>query len=273
MVVYRFQKYLDKAGSGPSLLYADTLTPQQDNNEIRYVGQQVRLTQTNQQWQLHFTDGKRTKTLSLYLVTDTNQANSTLNNAYWLDHFSAMSKAINDAFPLYHYSFREGFNRWKLLGNKTMHPPHFSLYADRIIKGIQDSVVNIQTPYAAITNYLIQHLATMDYPALKDSLLKLPDNLYEHGRYFTQVANALAINRPEQYFQLAEDLPAKQSIIFDAANDKGLVKKLKAYPTNSPAKKAFIKHKKSDRNSLIGSLAAGAAGAALMVYSIYALTR
>jgi hypothetical protein len=272
-VVYRFLKYLDKAGTGPSLLYTDTLALQQDNNEIRYVGQRVRLTQTHQQWQLHFTDGTRNKTLALYPITDTNQVNTTLNHAYWLDHFVAMSKAINDAFPLYHYSFRGGFGRWESLGNKTMHPTHFSLYADRIIKGIQDSVVNIQSSYAATTDYLIQHLATMDYPALKDSLLKLPDNLYEHGRYLTQVANALAINRPEQYFQLAEDLPAKQSIIFDAVYDKALVKKLKAYPTHSPAKKAFIKRKKSDRNSLIGSLAAGIAGAALLGYSIYVLTR
>lgn len=273
MVVYRFGKYLDKAGTGPSLLFADTLTPQQHNNEMQYVGKQVQLTQNKQPWQLYFTDGKRNKTVALHPIADTNLVNGTLNNAYWLDHFVTMSKAINNAFPLYHYSFREGFGRWKLLDNKNMHPPHFRLYADGIINGIQDSVVNIQTRYATTTHYLMGHLVTMDYTALKDSMLKLPDNLYKEGRYFTQVANALAINRPEQYFQLAQDMPAQQSIIFDAVYEKDLVKKLKAYPTHSPAKKAFIKRKKSDRNSLLSSLAAGVAGAALMVYSIYVLTR
>lgn len=273
MVVYRFLKYLDKAGTGPSLLYADTLAPQPGINETLFMGQRVKLSQANSQWQLQFTDGNRNKTLALYPITDTTQVNTTLNHAYWLDHFVAMSKSINDAFPLYHYSFREGFGRWKSLDNKTMHPPQFSSYADRIIKGIQDSIVTIQTRYATTTDYITGHIATMDYTALKDSLLQLPDSVYYLGSYFTKVINTIVQYRPELYFQLAQELPNKQSNIFDAVQEKTLIKTLKAYPTDLPAKKAFLKRKKSDRRFFLSSLAAGTAGLALMVYSIYALTR
>ena len=71
MVVYRFLKYLDKAGTGPSLLYADTLAPQPGINETLFMGQRVKLSQANSQWQLQFTDGNRNKTLALYPITDT----------------------------------------------------------------------------------------------------------------------------------------------------------------------------------------------------------
>lgn len=271
----RMGKYMDKAGIGPSILYTDTLAQSPIGNEWLWTSPKVKIKQTDGQLTLHFWDDRqgKAKAIQLYPVADTQQVHTTLNHAYWLDHFFAMSKTINNAFPFYHYSFREGFGRWESLDNKNLPYPIFRPYADAVIKTIQDSITKVHLPYTATANAIINRINTIDYAALKDSVSALAHLDEYPNRYFSTIIKAIANNRPELYFPLADDLPNKKAAIFSAVYEKETIKKLKAIPTDSPAKRAFIEHKKSDRNSLLSSLAAGAAGAALMVYSIYALTR
>ncbi|MEI9808740.1 MAG: hypothetical protein WDO16_13265 [Bacteroidota bacterium] len=216
---------------------------------------------------------KGTKKMEIDTVSNPDLANTHINNAYWWDKFFGLCKEINATFTLHHYSFRNGIALWDSFDNKGIYYKDFKLYADSRIQTIRDSIIAAQTPYVALANELTANMATIDYASLKERLPNLITENSNRTEYFATVVHSICNNRPELFFKLAEDLPGKKEMLFDAVDDKETIKKLKAIESDSPAKKDFLKAKKKDKAFRTKMITNVALGAAVLGAGIFFLVR
>lgn len=239
--VYIMGRYLDKAGSGYSIIKTDTLTR---NSEDTYSSSKTKIISENDKLYL-VTDFKKTRKFLLDTVKNISVANNNLNNAYYLDQYFKMSNELNKMYPLYHHSFRNGFYSWKELPNNNIDYLQFRDFADQRLKEIKDSISRIQDRYITLTNYIIQNVRIIDYNTLKDSLTGLPAEYKYSSWYYGTAVNEIAKQRPEYFFKLAEDFSSNRSLIFFAIeNNKDVIAGLKAVEGHDEIKKAFLRHKK-----------------------------
>jgi len=240
-IVYQMGKYLDVGGSGSSFRSTDTLVKQHDGT---YIGKNSSLITKNQKPYL-IIKYKKTTELQLDTSGNLNKVYETLNNAYFLDRFFLMCNELNQKYPLNHYSFRNGFSKWKNLPGKEMEHHQFRNYADIQLKNIIDSITAIQNQYSGLHQWLIQNIPSAEYHVLKDSLMKLPLNYESGNRYFGNVVNEISKQKPEYYFMLAEDLPQHRNTIFNSFEDnKQTVASLKAVEGHDQIKKDFFKERR-----------------------------
>jgi hypothetical protein len=190
-------------------------------------------------WKIVFeVQNKKASKYQLDASTNTAAVNTNLNNAYFLDHFIALSDELNKAYPLNNYSFRAGFSRWNSLDNKEAPHAEFKNYADARLKEMRDSISQEQDKYVSVTNSLVQNIETIEYGSLKDSLDKLPSASSPNSKYFSAVINEVAKRRPDYFFRLAEDFPDKRSAIFNSVeNNKQVIAGLKAVERHKDAKR------------------------------------
>lgn len=254
--VYDMGSYLDKAGTGYSIRKTDTLARQPDGS---YSGSISRIIRENNRLYLVNGDNKVRK-FRIDTVRSLTAFNNNLNNAYYLDSYFRMSKELNEAYPLSHHSFRNGYYTWKELPNKELDYLQFREFANNRIKNIRDSIGQLQHSRTALTNYIIQNIGTLEYSTLKDSLAKLsPEYAYPSG-YYRAVINAAATQRPAYFFRLAEEFPANRSLIFSSVeNNKEILGRMKAVEGHDEIKKEFFREMKFEKSipyKIIGAYAA-----------------
>lgn len=259
--------YLDKAGSGYSIAATDTVLKNEDGS---YSGNETKLARQNNKLYL-ITNHKKISKFLLDTVKNPDIAFQNLNNAYYLDHYFKMCEEINQLYPLNHNSFRTGFSMWKILQNKSIDHLAFRDFADKHLKEIKDSIIQVQDRYVRLTNYIMANLKTLDYSFLKDSLTKLPAEYKYSSWYYGSVINEIAKQRPEDFFQLAEDFPNNQNLIFGSVEDnKQVIRGLKATEGHSAIKKAFFKDRRFGKTmpyKIIGTYAIVGGLIALLVTS------
>ena len=276
--LFSLGRWLDIAGRGYSIIYTDTITKQAGTSEFLFAGDKTTIQQAGNKLYLVAPQRKGTKKMEIDTTTNTILINTNINNAYWWDNFLKLCNDINSTFKMHHYSFHNGFALWKSFDNKSIYYKDFRVFADNRIKMLKDSIVAAQTPYVLLTNEIIKNIATIDYASLKDSVSKLSEivsklsagNVYKSA-YFGTVINSICNNRPELFFKLAEDMPGKREMLFDAVSDKETLKKLEATATNSAVKKEFFKAKKRDKAFTVKMIGAAAAGAAVLGTCLYVL--
>ncbi|HEY0067570.1 MAG TPA: hypothetical protein VGB46_09405 [Flavisolibacter sp.] len=255
-IVYDMGKYLDKAGMGYSIRETDTLVRQPGGS---YSGSTSRIIRENNRLYLVSGD-KKARKFRIDTVRSLTDFNNNLNNAYFLDSYSRMSRELNQAYPLYHHSFRDGFHTWKELLNKEIDYLQFREFADNRIRNIRDSISRLQDSRTALTNYIIQNINTLEYNTLKDSLAKLPPEYAYQSSYYRTVINAAATQRPEYFFRLAEEFPAHRHLIFSSVeNNKEVLSRMKAVEGHDKIKKEFFKERKFEKSipyRVIGAYAA-----------------
>ena len=261
-VVFGINYWMDKAGSGYTIGLTDTIARKSGTNGD-YKGKNVSLENAQGKIFLIVNGGRKPIRIEMDTSGNTNAARIRINNGYWWKSFIQLSDRVNNEFPLYHYSFRIGFDMWDSFKNKDAPYSDFFLFADEKIKRLSDSVRAIQIPYVLLTERLIDRASTIEYAALKDSLLLLPTvpigNYDESSvNYFRRVIQAVGLTRPELFFKLAEDMPDKKDMIFSAAtfgpDNKELIETLKSAKTNSPAKSEFFKERSRDKRTAVAAM-------------------
>lgn len=237
--VYQIGLYLDKAGSGPAILIIDTLYKK---TEFEFSG---KLYSFNATYNNNYLLTNQSKKLETEKVNDTNSIYTILNNAHYLKSYFDLSDSINKMFPLYYYSFRNGYYAWNRLSQKNYNYEEFKQNTNAEIKKLYDSIVNKQTNLANTTNFIIKNANQTDYTALRDSLRKLPIEFRSSSWYFGEAVYQISLTDPEYFFRIAEDFPSDKSIVFAAVDsDKNLVKRLKQVQGHDNIKKEFIKEYK-----------------------------
>lgn len=265
--VYEMGKYLDKAGMGYSIRKTDTLRQQPDGS---FAGNGSRIIRENNRLYL-IPELKKTRKLPIDTVKSLAVFNNNLNNAYYLDSYFRMSRELNQSYPLNHHSFRTAYRTWNELPHKELDHLQFREFADKRIKSIRDSIGRLQHRHTALTNYIIQHISTLDYNTLKDSLAKLPAEYAYQSSYYRSVVNAAATQKPEYFFRLAEDFPANRQLIFSSVeNDRELFGRMKAVEGHDKIKKEFFRERKYEKSipyMVIGAYAALAGLITLLIVS------
>jgi len=245
--VYEIGSYLDKAGTGYSIRSTDTLTRQTDNN---YAGKTSQFINEENKYYLIRT-ARKTKKIAADQAKTNAMMNHNLNNAYYLDNYFKMSEVLNNAYPLNHHSFRNGFSTWKTLPIQDAPYMQFRDFANSRLKEIKDSISNQQDKYVTLTSYIVQHLHNLDYSALKESLRMLPATYGNVSKYYGTVINEVAQKRPDYFFMLAEDFPNNQGLIFASVTDKKEVMEgFKAVAGHDTVKKAFFKDRRFGKTML-----------------------
>ncbi|MBN2682261.1 MAG: hypothetical protein JXR58_07115 [Bacteroidales bacterium] len=243
------ENYYSKAGRYYVATYIDTLAKSEDNNEILFIGNKSKIQLINKEPNIVIMENlqESIKSLKLDTVNDTTYAFIDLNNGIWWSFFLEMCKEINTSFPLYDFSFYDGFGYWASFNNKNENYQSFQAIANNKATYIKDSLTVLNTPLVEITNELLFKIDTIKYDELKVKLMKLPMEYKSESWYFGTVLNALCNSRPEYFYKLVEDIPEKKEMLFGMADlDKSTRKKLKKVETNSPMQKEFIKYRRGE---------------------------
>jgi hypothetical protein len=240
-MVYPITRFHDLGASGYYMHKIDTLQKQPDGS---YIGGDSRIIRENDKLYLIRKSGK-TRKFQLNVVLDTLPANEKINNAYYQRQFVTMSREIHEAYSLSNHSFRDAFSTWKLLGEKQMKHREFSVWADKRISEIKDSVSALQDQYTRLTNYLTRNIRKIEYSALKDSLVQFRAG---YANYFQAVMDTIAMRQPEYFFRLAEDLPDSRSSIFSSGiYSKRVYTAVKDLKGHDKIKQEFLKERKESR--------------------------
>ncbi len=235
--VFEMETFLHGPQMGYAIKDIDTLVRQSDG---LYVGEKTKIIRKKNKLFL-IRESNKKKEMSLVNVADRAAANTQLNNSYYLDRYLTMSKEVNYTYPLWNASWSR-FDTWQRLSNKEIDHKAFRVFADERIKFIKDSVADTQNRYTVLMNYLIQNAAIISYISLKDSLEKLPMDYL--SSYSQKVVYTVAKEKPEFFFQLAEDsTPDRRDYIFNSIGirDKEVLAKLRSVEGHSDMKKAFLK--------------------------------
>ncbi|MBO9728654.1 MAG: hypothetical protein J7623_08460 [Chitinophaga sp.] len=270
--VYTMGRYLDKAGSAPSIISIDTLQQQADGS---YTGSKSRITREENEWYLVNTTRKN-RQLKLDSVIMPEVAHTQLNHAWYLGRYFAMSTQLNKTFPLHHHSFREGFSSWEALpaATKVMDHEQFPAWADSRLKAISDSISGVQDKYTRVTDYLIKNIREIDYAALKDSFALLPAVYAGESEYYSKVLNTMLVSKPVYFLQLAEDFPQhKDLIFFSAVSNKQARSSMENVTGHDDTKKAFLKAVKNDKRFTYTSIGLATLSAGVLAACLAALIK
>ncbi|MBL7854918.1 MAG: hypothetical protein JNL17_11000 [Cyclobacteriaceae bacterium] len=232
--VYKMVYIMDKAGSGPVIQKIDTLDK---SSSTQYFSNDHQLVVDGKNQQLRVSK----KVLPLTSV-NTSSAHYELNKGYHLKKYFGLSDTLNKKYPLYHYSFRNGFYSWDAIPVKDANPEIFRSNTDREVKKVYDSLDTEQSRYVRMTNFLLANLRELSDSTLIDSLASLPRGQTIPAKYFGTVVYEVARQKPNSYFRVADAFPSNWSIIFGAVqHDKRVVKSLRKAEGSPKTKDAFFK--------------------------------
>jgi hypothetical protein len=242
-LMFQLTYFMDKAGTGYNLEEIDTMYPT-DSTFHSYRGVKSTLEIVDHKAYVHVPGykpfkGKRTRMGSYH--DDPEIVYDRIKNGYWWRQFLKLSDEINLMFPWQHFSFRNGFGYWDHLEKKHYQYNNFREVADKNINFLRDSLIAAESQHTRTTKYVTENIATIEYAALKDSLLSLPRSSYMH-RYFNVLINEVCLNRPEFFFRLMDDLPnLKVDFIYAVDRNKATMEKLRSVDTDSRSKRDFFK--------------------------------
>jgi hypothetical protein len=234
--VYKMGSYLDVAGSGSAILLTDTLILIKENE---FKGKQYSLFKNETLYTLLTDNGKKYEAVP---ENDLSKVNSELNNAYCLKSYFDLSDKLNNEFPLFHYTFRNGYYAWEKQPNKTISHTKYIEQTDKEIAIIYDSISKNQINFTITTNFITANAGPISYSILKDSISTLPIDYRPQSGYFDKSVYQMAKANPEYFYKLLQDFSTSKNFIYFAVDqDKELVKKLKQVQGYDDLKKEFLK--------------------------------
>lgn len=239
--VYKMGRYFDKVGTGPAILNIDTLVFTKSNE---FKGRIYTLLKSDTIYTLISNNGKKYQTEPQSEL----QVNTALNNAYCLKSYFDLSDKINKKFPLYHYTFRNGYYAWESDPDKSIHHDKFVEQKDKEIRLIYDSISKNQIAFTKTTQFVTAHAEKVDYSILKDSMSTLPIDYRPESGYFDQCVYQMVKADPAYFYELLQDFPTSKKFIYLAVQqDKELVKQLKQVQGYDDLKKEFLKEYRFDK--------------------------
>lgn len=242
-IVYKMGMYLDKAGRSAAIVLNDTMYRASDNE---YKGRYYSLYFSGEDVFLYKDANKK---IVLIRETDTGRVNSELNSAYFLGSHIALSERLKREFPLYSYSFRNGFYLWKNLEEKNYDHDAFVRFTDARIRYTYDSISKEQSKYTNTANFIKQNANEADSDQLLDSLNTLPPEYCPVSCYFDQSVYNIVKAKPAAFYKILEDHPSDATIIYFAVkHDKDLVEQLRSVDGYENAKRDFSKNYKFGRS-------------------------
>lgn len=162
-----------------------------------------------------------------------------INQGIWNARFNEIEKELAIEIPPLHIDYLIGRRKWKEIQQKDIPYQDFFAIANTKKTILKDSIVKANKPYFDITSHIQNDISTISYAELKEKIQQLP--LDHFNTYLTESINSTCENNPEYYFRLVEDLPINQNWLFDMIGKKAR-KKIKRTKTNSPIKRAYLKH-------------------------------
>ncbi|MCA0381200.1 MAG: hypothetical protein LCH58_03490 [Bacteroidetes bacterium] len=239
--VYSIGIFYDKAGTGPAVSFTDTLLR---HNANHYSGSRFSIMQDANALRLY---KNKKESWPLMAVADST-VYTILNEALLLKSYVLLSERINAAFPLQHYSFRNGFAAWDAWPAKAMPHPAFNTLLTSQLQLIYDSTAVMHNRHTKTLHFIQTTAGNISYETFKDSLQSLPKEYRSQSSYFYEAVNVVAKHHPVFVYQLAEDDPQDQSIIFMSVNhDKKLVAALQQVRGHDATRAAFIKDYKAGK--------------------------
>ncbi len=234
--VYKMGMYLDKGGTGPAILHIDTLNKKIENE---FSGKYFSLKREDSKYILKTEKGKK---LNTEIINDLKSIYFTLNNAYYLKSYFDLSERINKKFPLYHYTFRNGYYAWNKLTERNYNHETFKKTTANEVMLLYDSIFKYQTTLTNTTNFLIKNSNQIDYNTIRDSLRILPIEYSSNSWYFGSAVYQISKANPQNFYKILEDFPTNKTIIYFAVDeDKKLIEQLKQVSGHENLKKEFIK--------------------------------
>lgn len=241
--VYKMGKYIDKAGSGPAIIKIDTLNKITENE---FNGKLFSVIREDGNYVIKSEKGKK---LNTEIINDLKSIYLTLNNAYYLKSYFDLSERINAEFPLYHYTFRNGYYAWNKLIERNYNHEEFKIKTNNELKLLYDSIFQYQTKLTNTTNFLIKNANQIEYNTIIDSLRILPIEYSSNSWYFGSAVYQISKANPEYFYKILADFPTNKTVIYFAVNkDKLLVEQLKQVPGYENLKREFIKDYKFGRS-------------------------
>ncbi|MFT3674318.1 MAG: hypothetical protein QM781_00325 [Chitinophagaceae bacterium] len=241
--LFKMGGYLDKAGTGFSIISIDTL--QQQSNAV-FANAKTQMRREGDVYEVTV-QGKKENQLELK-PADAEKVKADINNGYYLKNYFAMADELNAEFQMQHYSFRGGFWSWRTMHDeyKRQDIDQFRKNTDAYLQQIKDSVGRLHTTYENLTGTLLEKMSTLEYNTLLDGVKQLPAEWAGTSLYFSTIIHEVSAKRPEFFFRLAQDLPVSQrSLIFYSASNKKEVKdKLREVEADPAIKRAFFGGKK-----------------------------
>ncbi len=233
--VYKMGRYFDKAGTGAAILKTDTLVFTKQNE---FKGKFYTLLKNDTIYTLISDNGKKYQTKpENELKVDTE-----LNNAYCLKSYFDLSDKLNNEFPLYHYTFRNGYSAWEKQPEKSNHHDKFVTQIEKEIGLIYDSISKKQNVFTNTTNFITTNVSEANYSILKDSISTLPIEYRSQSSYFDKSVYQMAKANPAYFYKLLQDFPTNKKFIYIAVTqDKELIKQLKEIQGYDGLKYAFFK--------------------------------
>jgi hypothetical protein len=268
--VYEMGYYYDKAGMGYAIADVRTLQKQPDSS---YNDGHFRIAHENDGLYLVRMFGKNKK-FRLNTARDTNLVNNRLNNACYLGGYFMMCRKLSQRYPLSSLNYSEAYFTWRALpeNEKNMHYMEFSVLAGKRFKERSDSISAEQDNYVRLTNYLIGNIRSLDYATLKDSLILLPARQAGQSKYYSTVIDTVALQQPEYFFRLAEDLPQHRSLIFSSGGrNKRVFSSLLRVEGYDEIKRDFIKARRSEKAFAIYAVGMSVFGYAIIAGLIIAI--
>lgn len=193
---------------------------------------------------------EHSKTLKTEIIKD-KAAFITLNKAYYLKSYFDLIDSLDNKFPLNNYSYRNGFNAWNMLVNKSYDHNKFKQNTDREIQTISDSIFNIQTRLIQTTDFITSFVKKVNYSVLRDSIKALNINYSPQSGYFDKSVYQMAKTNPEHFYKLLQDFPKNKKLIYLAVEkDKELIKQLKQVQGYKYLKKEFLKNYRFGKSML-----------------------
>ena len=236
--VYEMGSYLDKAGSGPSFIWSDSLNIDPGGG---YSGKHSKLVLINDHLFLD-TKVRISRRFFLVPVKDQVRANRDLNNAYYLGEYFKMTDEFNHSHPLQHHSFRSAFNFWETNKSKELSHDDFRTIANAEIKIIRDSLETEHRHFELITDEIVKNIKSAGYDYIKERFEKLPAQYAGESRYLEIAVIETGFNHPEFIYRLAQDLPGKKVVMFYIiSSNKKLKQLLKSVDGYEELKKESLK--------------------------------
>ncbi|MBP7557246.1 MAG: hypothetical protein KA821_13310 [Chitinophagaceae bacterium] len=241
--LFKMGRYLDKAGTGFSIVSTDTLHQQSDGV---FANTKTQMRRDEDVYEVTI-EGKKENQLELK-PADAEKVKADINNGYYLKNYFAMADELNAEFQMQHYSFRGGFWSWDSMNDahKRQDVDSFRKNTDAYLQQLRDSVGRLHTTYENLTGTLLEKMPTLEYATLLEGLKQLPAEWAGTSHYFSTVIHEVSAKRPEFFFRLAQDLPASQRslIFFSASKKKDVRDKLRAVDADAAIKKDFFGSKK-----------------------------
>ena len=232
--VYKMGRYIDKAGTGPAILNTATLVITKQNE---FKGKFYTLLRNETVYTLISDNGKKYQTEPESEL----KVNTDLNNAYCLKSYFDLSHKLNQEFPLYHHSFRNGYYAWAKHPDKSVNHYKFIAQTKRELEMIYYNVSKEQHAFTNTTNFIATNAGKVNYSILKDSISTLPIDYRPQSGYFDKSVYEMAKANPEYFYKLLKDFPTSKQFIYLAVDhDKELVNQLKQVQGYNDLKKDFL---------------------------------